>query len=881
MRLHTNSMSSRSARCWRRAGVLQPGIRALARIFVAIGLVALFPGSAPAADRTQEEFEQHVRPILEDHCYACHGNGSKKGGIVLDGFAVDQARLHDSDLWLAVLKNVRAGIMPPAGKPRPTDQESRLLEDWIKYEALGIDPKNPDPGRVTVRRLNRVEYRNTVRDLIGVDYDTSIEFPPDDTGHGFDNIGEVLTLSPLLLEKYVTAARAVVSAAVPTTSRTVAEQTIAGRRFRGPGAPAAGESDLVPLSLSYYRPAVVSTGVRAEVDGRYQLVVDLSANERFVDGVFDLNRCRLIVKVDGRERIAREYTRQDGRAYHDVIDLDWQAGDHQLALELQPLTPAEKQVRSLTIRVKSVTVRGPVEEKHWVRPKDYARFFPKDVPASPDDRREYARELLGQFATRAFRRPVDNETVEKLAAFAASVYTQSGQTFEAGIAHALTAILASPAFLFREEKALAGSSESFPLIDEYALASRLSYFLWSSMPDDELVRLAAANKLRDNLSAQVTRMLGDGRSEEFVRHFVGQWLQARDVDSVQINAFAVIAQDDTPDPEAEKRRARFRELARKPVEKLTDLETKELERLRGTFGNSFRRFREFELNGELRRAMRRETEMLFGHIVRNGSNVLELIDSDYTFLNERLAGCYGIAGVKGEEMRRVPLPPGGPRGGVLTQGTVLVVTSNPDRTSPVKRGLFILDNILGTPPAPPPADIPPLEDAARRAANKKPTLREALALHRQDPKCSSCHNRMDPLGLAFENFNALGRWRDKERGQKVDASGRLITGEEFKTIQELKHILVNQRQRDFYRCLSEKLLTYALGRGLGAQDVEVVDRLVERLESEKGNARELVMGVVDSVPFQRARRQDKARENEAVKVMRAKAGAISGSGGSR
>ena len=222
--------------------------------------------------------------------------------------------------------------------------------------------------------------------------------------------------------------------------------------------------------------------------------------------------------------------------------------------------------------------------------------------------------------------------------------------------------------------------------------------------------------------------------------------------------------------------------------------------------------------------MRRETEMLFGHIVRNGRNVLELIDSDYTFLNERLAKYYGISDVKGEEMRRVALPPGGPRGGVLTQGTVLAVTSNPDRTSPVKRGLFILDNILGTPPAPPPPDIPPLEDAARRSGNKKPTLREALALHRQDAKCSSCHNRMDPLGLALENFNALGRWRDKERGQPIDASGKLITGEEFTTIQELKHVLVNQRQRDFYRCLSEKLLTYALGRGLGYDDVEAVDQ---------------------------------------------------------
>jgi hypothetical protein len=835
---------------------------------VALVLVTLCPCRSGAAEGVAEKFDQQIRPILEDYCYACHGNGLKKGGVVLDELGADQARLRDHDLWWRVLKNVRAGIMPPTGKPAPTDQERRLLEDWIKYRAFGIDPKKPDPGRVTVRRLNRVEYRNTVRDLIGVDYDTSSEFPPDDTGHGFDNIGDVLTLSPLLLEKYITAAKAVVSAAVPTSSLTVAEQMIAGGRFRDRGTPATTGNDEGPLSLSYYQPATASSLVRLEHAGRYQLVVDLTANERFVDGSFDLNRCRLIVKVDGRELLAREYSRQDGRPYHDVIEQDLQAGEHELAFELQPKTPAQKQVRSLTIRIKSVTIRGPLEEKYWARPRNYTRFFPKDVPARPDDRREYARELLGRFATRAFRRPVAQETVDRLAEFAAGVSTQEGQTFEAGIAQATTAVLASPPFLFREEAPAAGSSESYPLIDEYALASRLSYFLWSSMPDEELIRLASANKLRENFHAQVTRMLADARSEEFVRHFVGQWLQARDIESVQINAFAVISRDAVPDPDAEKRRDRFRELNRKPAEELTDLEKKELEQIRGSFGNSFRRFREFELNGELRRSMRRETEMLFGHIVRNGRNVLELIDSDYTFLNERLAKYYGIADVKGEEMRRVAMPAGGPRGGVLTQGTVLALTSNPDRTSPVKRGLFILENILGTPPAPPPADIPPLEDAAKRSTNKKPTLREALALHRQDPKCSSCHNRMDPLGLAFENFNALGRWRDQERGQPIDAAGTLITGEKFTTIQELKRVLTQRHQRDFYRCLSEKLLTYALGRGLGYDDVEAVDKLVERLESKSGNATDLLMGVVDSVPFQKTRRQPAVVVNDAAGTSR-------------
>jgi hypothetical protein len=850
-------LSARRIRRWTRSpGEMGYAVRVSCAAAIALAFGVFSPRISAAADRVENQFDSQIQPILEDHCYGCHGNGLKKGGVALDAVASNPALLRDHDLWSRVLKNVRAGIMPPSGKPRPALEEQRLLEEWVKYGALGIDPKNPDPGRVTVRRLNRVEYRNTIRDLLGVDYDTTYEFPPDDTGHGFDNIGEVLTLSPLLLEKYVAAARVIVSQAVPTTSRMVAEKVIPGRRFRGAGTPvpAKGGRNDGALSLSYYEPATVSTVVSAESAGRYQLVVDLSANEKFVDGVFDLNRCRLVFKVDGRERLTRDYSRQDGKAFHDQIEQDWQAGEHQLAFELKPLTPGEKQVRSLAIRILGVTVRGPLDEKHQVRPKNYARFFPKDVPESPADRRQYAREVLEKFATLAFRRPVVPATVDRLTALAESIYLQPGHSFEAGISQALVAVLASPGFLFREEAAVAGSSDRYPLIDEYALASRLSYFLWSTTPDDELVRLAAAGTLRQNLSAQVARMLADDRSDEFVRHFVGQWLQARDIDSVPINAFAVITRDEPADPDAERRRARFRELNRKPADKLTADEKKELEAVRGTFFRSFRRFREFELNGELRRAMRRETEMLFGFVVRNSRSLLELIDSDYTFLNERLAKHYGITDVKGDEMRRVALPPSSPRGGVLTQGTVLAVTSNPDRTSPVKRGLFILDNILGSPPPPPPPNIPALEDASKQFGKRKPTLRETLAVHRQAAMCMSCHDRMDPLGLALENFNALGRWREKDRGQPVDASGKLITGEPFKNGQDLKRIVVKERHRDFYRCLSEKLLTYALGRGLDYYDVEVVDRLVERLEKTGGKANELLVGIVESAAFQRTRR---------------------------
>ncbi len=798
--------------------------------------------SVAAEPAGSAEYRKTVEPILSDYCVTCHGGASAKAGVSFDR---DPAALvGDRDLWLKALKMVRAGMMPPKGKDRPSAEQLAQLEAWIKGSVFHIDPKNPDPGRVTLRRLNRTEYRNTVRDLLGVDFNADAAFPPDDTGHGFDTIGDVLSMSPLLLEKYIAAAREVVAKAVPVVPFVVAEERVPGRRF-GPGG---GDG---PLPLSYYKPATASHTFAAKHAGKYQLLVDLTANETFVDGVFDYNKCRLVFKADGKPLFEHEYTRQGGKAYHYEVDQDWAAGDHELTFEVQPLTPDQKQVRNLTLRVVAVTVRGPMAKEHWVRPANYRRFFPESVPADPAGRRATARTILADFATRAFRRPVDDGTVDRLVKFAEDHYSRDGRTFESGVAQAMTVVLASPRFLFREEGTLPAPPGTHPLVDEYALASRLSYFLWSTMPDEELFRLAREGKLRANLPVQVKRMLADPKSAEFVRNFVGQWLQARGVDSVQVNAFAVMSQDEPPDPKAQERRARFRELIRK--ENLTEAEKKELEEARKSFQGGFRRFARYELTGDLRRAMRRETEMLFEHILRDDRSLLELIDCDYTFLNERLARFYGIDGVTGDRMRLVKLPPDSPRGGVLTQATVLTVTSNPDRTSPVKRGLFILDNILGTPPPPPPPNLPALEQAETKVKGRPPTLREQLAAHRDQPLCSSCHNRMDPLGLAFEHFNALGRWRETERGQPIESTGELITGEKFSSVKELKKVLVTDRRLDFYRCLTEKMMVYALGRGLEYYDTEAVDEIVARLEASGGRPSALLTGVIDSAPFQRRR----------------------------
>ncbi len=804
-----------------------------------------------------EEFHSDVEPILARLCYDCHGNGSQEGSVTLDEFASDEAVLADRDLWWRALRMLRAGMMPPVEAERPTDEQIATIERWIKLRVFAIDPANPDPGRVTVRRLNRVEYRNTIRDLVGVDYDVTTEFPPDDTGHGFDNMGDVLTLSPLLLEKYIAAAEAIVGEAVPVTSAVIDERRIAGRQFRK--SDEEGEGSSGGLTLSYYEPATATTSVRIRHAGKYEMDLIVRAGETWVNDEFDLNRCRLTLLIDGEEAASQEFARTDGKRFHLRGERDLDRGEHQVVIELEPLTPGEKQVRSLTLRIDALVFRGPVDEEHRVPPPNYKKFFPRLPPDDADERRAYAQELLEQFATRAFRRPCGEETAERLAALAENIYAQPEATFESGVAQAMAAVLASPRFLFREEGCEPSGDDAFPLVDEYALASRLSYLLWSSMPDEELFRLAGEHKLRAELPGQVERMLADKKSEQFIRQFAGQWLRARDVETWLVDARAVLSREN-PDPERDRLRNRFRRLARRDPEKMTEKQKEEFRRIREEFFKKFGEFRRAELDGDVRRAMRRETEITFEYIVREDRSLLELLDADYTFLNERLAKHYGIEGVDGDDMRRVDLPKESVRGGVLTQGTTLVVTSNPDRNSPAKRGLYVLENILGTPPPPPPPNIPSLEQTEAELTGQTPTVRELLERHRTDPLCSSCHNRMDPLGLALENFNPLGLYREEERKQKIDAAGELITGESFEGIEQLKRILATEHARDFYRCATEKLLTYALGRGLEYYDVEAVDRILERIEAEDGRASAWLVGVIESAPFQRTRTPEQEAE---------------------
>jgi len=815
-----------------------PFTRSRPRSLLLIGALVSLASPLRAAEAAEAGFKKSIEPILAEYCYDCHADGMDKGQVAFDGFQSTGELLADHRLWQAVLKNVRAGLMPPEKKKKPGPEEVATLERWIKGEVFGIDPANPDPGRVTLRRLNRAEYRSTIRDLMGVDFRADEEFPPDDTGYGFDNIGDVLTISPLLLEKYMQAAETIVTEAVPMVSRVVAEERVAGREFRTEDGKATGER------ISFYQATRVAHPVTVKQPGTYRLTLDLTIRGAFD---FDPGRATVTARLGERELFEDTYKWEERRPVRPAYEFTLEPGEHPLSFELKPLTPAEERKTSVDLLINFVKLEGPLEKEHWVRPKNFGRFFTGDFPESLPERRAQARELLSRFTSRAYRRPVDERTLERLTAIAEATFSEPGKTFQEGISRALVAVLASPRFVFRVEGEIpADQPGRHPLVDEYALASRLAYFLWGTMPDDELFALAGRGELRTKLHAQVRRMLADPRATDMIRNFTGQWLQVRDVEGIAINEKVVLARDKGEDRELERLRAEFRaQLGRQGRRELTP---EQREARRKLFAPA-----EVELNGELRRAMREETELAFAHLVREDRSVLELLDADYTFLNERLAKHYGVPDVKGSEMRLVKLPADSPRGGVLTHGSVLVVTSNPTRTSPVKRGLFVLDNLLGTPAPPPPADVPELEELEKGITDHEPTLREVLELHRDKPICKSCHQRMDPLGLALENFNALGMWRDQERGQPVDAASQLITGEAFPDIRRLKQILARERRMDFYRCLTEKFLTFALGRGLEYQDTHTVDQIVDRLDQDGGKFSSLLLGVIESAPFQKRR----------------------------
>lgn len=751
-------------------------------LFAAAAAEPLFPG-----DQT---FQERVRPLFEKYCYDCHGDGMKKGGFALDRDRDVAAMTQHRADWQLVLRNVRSSEMPPEKKPQPTAEEREIILGWLSQYVLSADCSKPDPGRVTVRRLNRAEYNNTIRDLVGVDFQPADDFPADDIGYGFDNIGDVLSLSPILFEKYLAAAETILDRAI----------VVGGPREGGPTQRL--EAEKLPstavggpygnnFAMSLMREGEVGTNVVVRAAGDYFL------------------RVRAFGQQAGPELPKMEMRWSDRPvATHAVHALEHAPAMYESRLALTPgeykFTAAyinnyvnqqepNPDLRDRNLFIDYLELVGPLAIQPL--PESHTRiFFQSPGPASTN---ETARAIIERFAARAFRRPVLGAELERLAGIASQA-SSDGEPFEAAVGYALQAVLVSPHFLFRGEiQPEPGNPAAIHDIDEFALATRLSYFLWSTMPDDTLRALAASGRLRAQLEPQVRRMLADPKSGAMVKNFGAQWLQIRSL------ATALPAREAYPD-----------------------------------------------YDDELRLGLEKETELFFANIMRENRSVLEFLDADYTFVNERLARHYGLAGVSGPEFQKVSLA-GTARGGVLTQGSILTITSNPTRTSPVKRGKWILENILGTPPPPPPPDVPELDEEKGSALTG--SLRQRMEQHREKPLCASCHSRMDPIGFGFENFDGVGRWRDKDGSFEIDPAGKLVSGESFAGPAELKKILLGSKRTEYLRCLSEKLLTYALGRGLEFYDQCAIDRIVESLEKNEFRFHTLVMETVRSVPFQKAR----------------------------
>jgi mono/diheme cytochrome c family protein len=756
-------------------------------------------GAAPSS------FEEVVVPFVQANCAVCHNDKLKTAGLSLTQYGGSDSMLRDRDLWEKVVRRVRAGEMPPKGMPRPKPEAIATVTGWIENQFAIADRTTPaDPGHLTAHRLNRVEYDNTVRDLLAVRFNPSADFPADDSGFGFDNIGDVLSVSPVLMEKYLNAATKIANRAIPSEALPKPTRI----RYSPEHSP---NADGMELENRFEFPAEGDYDLRVAVGGR---------KEPF----------RIHLLLDGKEiKAADVLVEKEGtRSYEINVHVPY--GEHTVKAAMEPRTPSAEEVavaerlkaaeeaafqkaiaahpedkKEIALQraisnpptyIDTLEVRGPYHAVAPPLPESYRRVFgcghlPGQHTAA------CARTNLARLARLAYRRPVTTDEVNRLVALVASAQ-KDGMTFEQAMRIGLEAILVSPNFLFRIERdPKPNDPTAIHPVDDFELASRLSYFLWSSMPDEPLLQAAGQHRLHDQavLTAQVKRMLLDPKSDALIDNFFGQWLELRNLESIR------------PDPD------------------------------------------EFpQFNTQLRRAMHTETQMFVQSVIRNDSSILDFINGKYTFVNERLAKFYGIPGVSGNEFRRVPLD-GGERSGVLTQASVLTVTSYPTRTSPVLRGKWILENVLNMPPPPPPPGVGSIDAKPGATAG---TMRQQMERHRADPMCAACHTRMDPLGFALENYNAIGQWRTHDAGQVIDSSGALPGGKAFKGSSELKEILMGSRDT-FAECLAEKVMIYALGRGLEGYDRRALKQITSNLAANGYRFSALVSGIVNSVPFQMGR----------------------------
>lgn len=785
----------------------------------------------PTASRSQDtlpDFSKTGVPFLKKYCLECHSGDKPKAELSLAAFVDNASVVKKRKTWESVLKMVEASEMPPDNKPQPTAQEIEAFAGLARavFEHHDKNAK-PDPGRVTMRRLNRVEYANTVRDLVGADFNPAADFPTDDIGHGFDNIGDVLTLSPILMEQYLAAAETIAQRVILPNPPSPARRYLAGRflqpnnaqtpqgRFRplNPTAEAPVESgpftaDGGYLKFSADADLILRANMYAETKGSAPVKVALFiSGGKLTDPSPDAEVDQLMgaaLKGFKPLRILNvfEITARDAKSVQQIEFPIKRRGDIQRAGVAVVKPPEGEEPPQLFIE--HIWTEGPLE----TRPASHLMLLAcaKDKPQA-----EQTREVVTRLLSRTYRRTASPQETESMCKMVDQLVA-GGEKWEAAMQWVVQAVLCSPKFLFRVELDDRPDSPEPRPIDEFHLASRLSYFLWNTMPDDELFDLARRGELSKNLEPQVLRMLKDPRaSTSLVDQFAMQWLQLKRLD---------------------------------------------------TFAPDAKLFPDF--NESLRRAMRDETRMFLETIVKEDRSLLDLLASDFTFLNEPLAKHYGIADtngnlagqkpakdkgqpIRGPEFVRVNVS-GTARGGLLTQASLLTVTSNPTRTSPVKRGRWVLEQLLGTPPPPPPPNVPELEQGEKLTGS----LRQRMEQHRANPSCANCHARMDPLGFAFENFDAIGRFREKDGEFPIDPSGELPTGDKIAGPTELKEIL-KTRQNLFTRCIAEKLLTYALGRGLEYYDRPAVDQIATALGQNGYRFSTLIVETVKSQPFRMRR----------------------------
>lgn len=735
----------------------------------------------------QQKLEEKLIPFLAKHCADCHNATEQEGGIALhDLESVDQL-LKDRKKWERVYRMINAGAMPPSSyDPKPEEPARKEVVDALYDELYNFDCSLVHhAGRSTLHRLNRAEYNNTIRDLFGLKLTPADKFPQDDVGEGFDNIGDVLSLPPLLMEKYLDAAEEVAAAVIDTRDFSKGTtQKFEAAQFKSTLDGSINEHGFYILHTR----GTVSVSYDAIAEGTYKVRIEAAQTEAGPDP----SKMELLIDDKPVKEFDVTGHRKPAVFEHDVKIA---GGKRTIGVAFTNDfydEKAEENRRDRNLGVKFVEIIGP-EGGGTPQWHETHRRFVTAVPSESVSVKSAAATVLRPMLYRAFRRPVSDGEVDRFASLVEQTVTQHNETYEYGLFVAVQAMLVSPDFLFRKE-ADPEPNQTERVLNEYEVATRLSYFLWSSMPDEQLFQLAENKRLLDRavLREQIERMLRDEKSASLGQNFASQWLNLRNLADVR------------PNPEV---------------------------------------FPEFD--DSLRAAMGLETLMLFNTIVREDRSVDEFLAADYTFVNERLAKHYGIDGVTGDQYVKVSLQ-GTNRSGVLTHASILTLTSNPGRTSPVKRGKWILENILGDAPPPAPPGVPPLEESTKDVTGL--SLRERLELHRKDPGCASCHKAMDPLGMGLENFDAVGRWREKDGEKPVDASGDLPSGDKFSGPAELMSI-IRSRQEKFSRTLTERLLVYALGRGLEYYDKCAVDQTLDLMKERGNRFSALVEGIVTSDAF--------------------------------